>query len=167
MMEPPLFLSYKKATILKVKHKKKILSFPCLFFFLSCSGLPRTSNRSVTLSVWSEYPKIPGTRCACLRMTEEKIILSSPYFYSFLVIPVFFSSPLSFPYSFLLLCHSRAWHGNLKEMSGSRPDMTSCCQLDRNTGCGTNLCRNALLSACILWASALCLLMSGSSPNMT
>ena len=30
-------------------------------------------------------------------MTEEKIILSSPYFYSFLVIPVFFSSPLSFP----------------------------------------------------------------------
>ena len=51
---------------------------------------------------------------------------------------------------FLLLCHSRAWHGNLKEMSGSRPDMTSCCQLDRDTGCGTNLCRNALLFACIL-----------------
>ena len=32
----------------------------------------------------------------------------------FPVIPVFFSSPLSFPYSFLPLCHSRAWHGNLK-----------------------------------------------------
>ena len=97
MMELSLFLSQKKATILKVKHKKKILSLPCLFFFLSCSGLPRTSNRSVTLSVWPEYPEIPGTRCACPRMTEEKIILSSPYFYSFLVIPVFFSSPLSFP----------------------------------------------------------------------
>ena len=146
MMEPPLFLSHKKATILKVKHKKKILSllglffflscsalsrtstdtrhwltictqkatrfdkvsrrsrccgqagyslsFPCFYSFLSCSALPRTSNRSVTLSVWPEYPKIPGTRCACPRMTEEKIILSSPYFYSF----------LSFPCSFLLLC---------------------------------------------------------------
>ena len=43
-MEQPLFLSYKKATILKVKHKKKILSFPCLFFFLSCSALSRTSK---------------------------------------------------------------------------------------------------------------------------
>ena len=103
----------------------------------------------------------PGTRCACPRMTEEKIILLLPALFFFLslpdlirisrdprnalrlseddrrknntvipgllffpVIPVFFSSPLSFPYSFLLLCHSRAWHGNLKEMSGSRPDMT-------------------------------------------
>ena len=135
MMELSLFLSQKKATILKVKHKKKILSLPCLFFFLSCSSLSRTSNRSVTLSVWPEYPKIPGTRCACPRMTEEKIILSSPYFYSFLVIPVFFSSPLSFP------CLAReskrdvrlkaehdklwpAWHGNLKEIFGPSPNMT-------------------------------------------
>ena len=85
MMEPYLFLSYKKATILKVKHKKNNIVIA-----------------GVDLAIHEE--EIPGTRCACPRMTEENNT----------VIPVFFSSPLSFPYSFLLLCHSRAWHGNLK-----------------------------------------------------
>ena len=40
------------------------------------------------------------------------------------VIPVFFSSSLSFPCSFLLPCHSRAWHGNLKEILGTSPNIT-------------------------------------------
>ena len=29
------------------------------------------------------------------------------------------------------------------------PAMTNCCQLDRNSGCGANLCWSAMLSACI------------------
>ena len=180
MMEPHLFLSYKKATILKVKHKKRILSFPDLFSFRHC----RVFILSCHVRPWAGHPRTQGTGSRYARRKQRAstkfraaadvavklatachsraFILScySRVLFFPSVIPVFFSSPLSFPYFFLLLCHSRAWHGNLKEMSVSSPDMTICCQLDRNTSCGTNLCRNALLSACISWASALCLLMS-------
>ena len=154
MMEPHLFLSYKKATILKVKHKKRILSFPDLFsfrhcrvFILSChvrpwAGHPRTQgtgsryarrkqrastkfraaadvavklatachSRAFILSChvrpcpghptvasrWAYDPNIQRSpeRAALVRGWQKKIILSFPYFYSF----------LSFPCSFLLLC---------------------------------------------------------------
>ncbi len=38
-MEPPLFLSYKKATILKVKHKKNNIVIPVLIFLSVMFGL--------------------------------------------------------------------------------------------------------------------------------
>ena len=40
-----------KSNDIKSKHKKNNIVIAVLLFFLSCSGLPRTSNRSVTLSV--------------------------------------------------------------------------------------------------------------------
>ena len=42
MMEPALFLSYKKSNDIKSKHKKNNIVIAVLLFFLSCSGLPRT-----------------------------------------------------------------------------------------------------------------------------
>ena len=57
-----------------------------LVFFMSCSGLTRTS-----LS-W-----IPGTRCACPRMTEEKIILLLPALFFFLSLPDLIRQSRDFP----------------------------------------------------------------------
>ena len=70
------------------------------------------------------------------------------------------------PWAEHLFLDSRAKHGNDRGEE-KNTGMTSCGQLERNIGCGTKLCRSALLSACISWASALCLWMSGSRPNMT
>ena len=86
MMELSLFLSQKKATILKVKHKKKILSLPCLFFFLSCSGLPRTSTDTrhwltICTQKATRFDKV-SRRSRCCGQAGNS--LSFPCFYSFL-----------------------------------------------------------------------------------
>ena len=57
---------------------------------------------------------IPGTRCACPRMTEEKIIPSFLYFYSF----------LSFPYLLSLSSFPGLTGESVKEILGSSPRMT-------------------------------------------
>ena len=80
-----------------------LYSHPRACFFMSCSGLTRTS-----LS-W-----IPGTRCACPRMTEEKIIPSFLYFYSF----------LSFPYLLSLSSFPGLTGESVKDILGSSPRMT-------------------------------------------
>ena len=66
-----------------------------------------------------EYPEIPGTRCACPRMTEENNTVIAG------LDPAIKERDVRL----------KAEHDVEKRLN-----MTSCSQLDRNTGCGMNLC---------------------------
>ena len=91
-----------------------------------------------------------------LRPRVTVLFCHSPYFYSFLSFHGLTGESLdcriksgndkkknkagnnSIIFSSVILGRN-ASRGSMREMSGSSSNMTSCCQLDRNTGCGTNL----------------------------
>jgi len=84
-------------------------SWSRLYFPQKKQRYSKSSIKKIILSlpklIWQSMRKMPGSS---LNMTS-----------TFLVIPVFFSSPPSFPCTFSFLCHSSAWPGKLW-MSGSQ-----------------------------------------------